>query len=73
VPAGDPRAATEGAGGRAGLGGSTLVPGYGVVFRPFIPSRGQAHRASVAYLFWVDGRRPGLERGEVLKVIYFPV
>lgn len=69
-----PLAAAEGAwGGPAGLGVSTLAPGYGVVFRPFVPFRGQAHGASVAYLFRVDGRRPGLESGEAVKVIYFPV
>lgn len=57
-------------GGRAGLGVSTLAPGSGVV-RAFVPFRGPG--ASVAYLFRVDGRRPGLELGEAVKVIYFPV
>lgn len=42
---------------------NTLVPGCGVVFRPLVPLRAHAHRASVASVFWGDGRRLGLERG----------
>lgn len=60
-------------GGGAQLRMSSLVPGYGVVYRPFIPFRVQAHGASVAYPFLEDGHRAGLERGRVVEVIYFSV
>lgn len=37
------------------------------------PLEARLRGGPVAYLFWVDGRRPELERGKVVKVIYFPI